>query len=107
MVKLVCSLCLAWLAFGCEDPGCLRHSECNSGYECKDSRCVKIPVDAGPKSGTGGAGGKGGKGGSASAGRKATGGSSGSSTTTMTTTMDASMPSSDSTEMSGGTGGST
>jgi hypothetical protein len=100
MLRVVCSLGLAFLALGCEDPGCLRHSECQAGYECKDSRCVKIPVDAGPKAGSGGAGGKGGKGGLIGAtqdagAKKATGGTSGSSTS-----MDASTP--DNTDMSAG-----
>jgi hypothetical protein len=104
----LCSLCFAWLALGCEDPGCLRHSECNSGYECKDSRCVKIPVDAGTKGGAGGAGGKGGKSGllnpSDAGTKKTTGGTSGAATTSM----DASMPaSSDTTDVSGGAGGTT
>jgi Cys-rich repeat protein len=26
---------------GCVDPGCIRNSECGSGFECKNARCIR------------------------------------------------------------------
>ena len=47
-----------WLATStaCVDPGCIRNSECGSGFECKSARCVRNDpgINNTPKAGTGG-----------------------------------------------------
>ena len=40
------------LTSGCQSPGCIRHSQCKSGLECRDSKCQWPLTDA--KAGTGG-----------------------------------------------------
>lgn len=75
--QFIACLGLCCLA-GCQDPGCIRNSECKSGYECKDNHC-QAP-DAGVADGgtkQAGASGKGGSGGSGGSGGK--GGQSGAS----------------------------
>jgi len=32
--------CLGLALAGCQDPGCIRNSECKSGFECKASKCT-------------------------------------------------------------------
>lgn len=86
MARVVCSVWIAIWLLGCEEPQCIRHSQCNNGYECRDSRCQKIATDAGVKM-DGGKAGAGGKGGLVNATRDAStkpasGGTSGNSTAT-------------------------
>jgi hypothetical protein len=50
MSKLFATISLTVLAFvliamnACQDPGCIRNSECGSAYNCTNSRCVLIPT---------------------------------------------------------------
>ena len=39
----------------CVDPGCIRNSECGTGFECKNARCIRDDpgLNNTPKAGTG------------------------------------------------------
>jgi hypothetical protein len=76
-VRVCLALCGVWCSFACQDPGCIRNSECTVGYECKVARCV-LTADgrAGSTAGNAAGGGKGGS--AASAGRAGSAGKAGS-----------------------------
>jgi len=48
-------VCLGLAAAGCADPGCIRHSQCKSGYECRSNKC-QLPESAAAAGSSGAAG---------------------------------------------------